>query len=192
MESTLTPEKIVEKCSQEVANYFNWKEPQKFSIKIYDKWENLAEALVADDWAKERGITVAPKWLTAFVSKGRVINILAPEIFPERGYDPLTSFKKTIKHEVCHFYFGRPDLSRWLAEGVCEYVAEQKQCEIDEITIERLKQSDIYSDEAHSIGLSMVKKITASYGKEKLIELTKKKNNDEIYKELKEMFDWLK
>lgn len=194
----ITPEELVEKYNQEVAEFFDTEPLKDLDIKIFNTKQELFEyyknltGIELTDQEKE--------WLVAF-SPGKTVAILSPNILTARKeISPLIRFQKLIKHELVHKYiYKRSGKSpSWLVEGICQHVADQEKEIIDtsKITIDYLKKLSTKEGDPegyrYAVGKTIVDLIVRYHGEKKLIALLELENDEERNSELKRMFPWLK
>lgn len=190
-------EKLTDKYSQEVADFFDVKKTD-IEFRVFDSREEYAL-----DWAngdKEIAKTI-PEWSVANAKHdpGKdIVRMLTPELIEKIKIErPEVDFKKLLKHEIIHIYyihFKGNGVPRWLSEGTCRYFAKQKPLiPLSTTTIEILdKYHDHQIKGCASNGYLIVEQIMNSYGKEKLFKIIKLPDRQTRYAELKRMFEWLK
>lgn len=177
----------------EVADFFGIK-PLKYKVKIFDSREDLAS-----NWSDRNDGKDAPDWVVASADFNNTVYILSPKIMPA-SFDKTGElrFCRTIKHELSHNYVCsiNKNVPSWLNEGVCLYVADQnyKPVGLDKITI--LLLDELYKAPTdgliYQIGKTMVDQIVNNFGKKRLLEIIAIQDKNDLYSELKQMFDWLK
>jgi len=191
-EPMLSPEQLADEYNFEVADFFAMEPTENIEVEIFD-----SQADIIDFYNKtHEGQESAPDYLVGF-SPGNKINIIGPSGMPADTDPGKIRFQKVLKHELVHKYLKQLEgnLPGWLCEGICCHVANQAKGTVSEedLSIELLRELGHTQDgRKYSVGRSMVDLIVQGYGKEKLFELAKLKNQDEIYTELQRMFEWLK
>jgi len=195
-ETTKTPETqegLINRINLEVAEFFET-EPLVQDVKIYDSKDEFDK-----DWMGYEQKEV-PDWLGAFADYSGKTHILSPDIIPKGSEQTgQIRFEKALKHETSHHYVHQinREVSKWLNEGVCLFVADQNRNQTGDpktITIKLLDQlvNTTTDERIYWVGRNMVDMIMEDFGKEKLFELVAMKNKNERYTELQKMFSWLK
>jgi len=183
---------IRDKYNRDVANFFNVEEINNISIHIFNTQTELKIYYLQ----RHPDRKVAPDYLVGF-SPGNEVNIVGPEGMPPDRDPGEIRFQKVLKHEIAHKYIHllNPNVPDWLEEGTCCYIADQQKdnVEINQINTQTLKElSRTHDPRKYHWGKSMVVLITDQYGKQKLLDLIQTVNEDELYNNLKKMFEWLK
>mgnify|MGYP001086264046 CR=1 FL=1 len=208
-----SPEELARQHSKEIAEFFGIENYPEIRAVFFDSKEELASKYV--EYMRERRLSQgkpweddAPEymvgwnppganWNEAWVIKVGALDNNNLPVDQER-------FSRILKHELTHAYIAEYTGVRdtafssppsWLAEGVCYHLAGQKAPEYEDIiSLELLKElSNTNDSRKYSVGQFMVEAILRDYGKKKLLDSLKITNDHEnLAKELKEMFPWLK
>jgi len=192
-----TQDQLISRINSEVADFFET-EPVDPRVVVHGSKEDLDKAWIAANDYKEEN---APDWLTAFATY-KSVNILSQDIMPpwsngENIIDGKTRYKMSMKHEFTHIYIRKinPDISSWLNEGVALVVAGQgyEKMNQKDITVELLNElhSNNTDKRLYRTGFNIVNQIKDDFGTQKIRELISIRDKDELYTELKKMFNWL-
>lgn len=190
----MKPEKLAEKYNKEVAEFFGQEPLKNINVTTFKSQKDLIDFYNRQHSDKE----TAPDYLVGFSPKNKIY-IIGPKGMPPDSDPGIIRFQKVLKHELVHKYLklikAHQNTTSWLVEGTCCHIANQSKGKLEksEITLELLKKLNNTQDgKKYSVGRNMVDLIVENYGKEELIRLLTVGDVEQLYKELKKMFSWLK
>lgn len=137
-----------------------------------------------------------PGWIIAWANMG-TIYLLDPKSYKKESSHVYSEkkFVKTIKHELCHLFFGiatkanNHDQFIWFNEGVAGFLSEQYKDKPKPKKFEKfLSQYSTWKEKPYNESSHAVKYLAKEFGKAKLLELIKSLSTVKSEKDFNRLF----